>query len=360
MDRSNQPLSIAYRFKTEGYIKITNDKRSADEPNLFEIMMSAQSAIIRPDASFLPEVRSQISNTANQFTKKKTLNQLSHSINKIEDRQPLLSKPEKDLRISLKIKEIDTALDTASGRGIIANGLHEVRVETGLAAANGAGFCLCLGLTITRALFGAENMLPIFWISDHYNQTEYGNFYGPGLNPFGIKSENLIRIHPNNLDDGLWAAGEIAATKNAASFCIIEINHHPKKIDLTTTRQLLLRAQSSNTFIILLRQSGQEEASAALTRWHIKPIQSSPVSNFHKTTKNSHPLQGQFIGPPAFSVCLEKCRGGNPNQTNPWKVEWNNNDQCLTRINKKHSASSASIATPHRTFRTTNAIKRAS
>lgn len=250
------------------------------------------------------------------------------------------------MRVPLGIPDIDRALDPSGKtgasqgdpKGIIANGLHEVRAETGLAAGTGAGFALALGLTMARGKSKATDeqvqalpdLPPVFWIADRYTHTEYGRFYGPGLSVFGLTPGDLIRIHPESREETLWAAGEIAATPGAAAFCLIEICKHPREMDLTTTRRLLMRAQASGTPVIVLRQSGGQEASAALTRWCVHPAPSSNLS----AKFSPEPLSRQFIGPPAFDVSLEKCRGGiaNPETTHSstrWTLEWNPDDQRL-------------------------------
>jgi len=263
--------------------------------------------------------------------------------------QPVMPEP---VRTPLGIVEIDRALDPANSTGITVNALHEVRVETGLASASGAGFALLLGLIMARGKIGKNPrqelmnstlaqtqpepapIPPVFWISDGYTRREYGAFYGPGLQVFGLSVRDLIRIYPESREETLWAAGEIAATPNAAAFCLIEITGHPAEIDLTATRRLMLRAQSSGTPVILLRQSGQEEASAAHTRWRVGPAASSPVVLTHKNLMGEslvpNPLQHQFIGPPAFTVTLEKCRGGHASPSTQWTLEWNRNEQRLT------------------------------
>ena len=251
---------------------------------------------------------------------------LSKTIDAIERRPVRLCEDTGTQRVPFGIRELDRMLDPAEGKGIVTNGLHEVRVVCGLDAASGAGFALCLGLIMTAASGGAQQnpvLPPVFWICDGFTRREYGGYYGPGLRAFGLASQELVRICPANLEESLWAAGEIAATRGAARFCLMEIRGHPKALDLTVTRRLMLRAQASGTPVIILRQSGEEEASSALTRWHVKPAVSQ------RAGAEAGPLMHQFIGPPTFTVSLEKCRGGNAHCLNPLIMEWNRNDQCL-------------------------------
>ncbi|MGB7287564.1 MAG: hypothetical protein WBC71_11585 [Salaquimonas sp.] len=322
-------------------------------PDFFRRSQSAQNVMAKSDAD-------------------KIIAYLNRSIAGIEKRTVTLQDIQTQIRVPIGIAEIDSILSssrqTTAAQGIIANALHEIRVERGLEAANGAGFALCMGLTIARALLrkqtgktahlGIKPLAPVFWIADDFTRSEYGDFYGPGLKAYGIAPENLIRIHPKNREETLWVAGEIAATRGAASFCLIEIRGHPKEFDLTTTRRLMLRAQASGTPIILLRQSGQEEASAAATRWHVSPASSC---NTGRNARNkigkhqTHPLMHQFIGPPAFTVHLEKCRGANANQMTPWKIEWNPHDQCFALLAKPSRSPSRHNGSDHQARAKTHA-----
>jgi protein ImuA len=289
----------------------------------------------------------EIDKPAPDADKKAIRENLEKTITRIEKKQILLEGAAAPLRVSLGIEKIDAILDPKNHQGLIASALHEIRVETGRSAANGAGFALCLGLTIARQLRCQKNAMaaepkdipPVFWVCERHIHNEYAAFYTPGLAAFGLAPENLIRIHPRSREETLWAAGEIAATNNAAAFCLIEIKGHPKEFDLTATRRLMLRAQTSQTPVLLLRQSGHEEASAAATRWHVSPaISSTAMDNCP-----SNPLLRQFLGPPVFSVSLEKCRGAIARQTSPWIMEWNTHEQCLTLLEPDKSRSNAAI-----------------
>ncbi len=278
---------------------------------------------------------------------------LAGSISDIEKHHLLLEdKAASGLHVAFGIDAIDRALDPRTRRGIAASGLHEVRVAVGLDAASGAGFALCLGILLAKGIRAAsaqnrisddsqpEKIAPIFWISDDFTRREYGSFYDPGLAIFGLAPQDLVRIHPKSHEETLWAAGEIAATRGAASLCLIEISGHPKQMDLTATRRLMLRAGASGTPVILLRQSGEEEASAATTRWHVKPAISQNV-DLEKTPKLIMPLKRQFIGPPAFYVQLEKCRGGSADETTRWNLEWTPDEQRFSLIRPGHNAASS-------------------
>lgn len=343
------------------------------------VIFAVPSFVAAPDDK-ANDSRAALANTLDQ-TLNQTLNQrLGQKIAQIENRRELLEDEVKEIRVPLGIAEIDAALDPYFQKnalnspdgapssnadniandipsdilrdipgdipgGIIANALHEVRVETGLGAASGAGFALALGLTIAQGItqtiakgsnkthiktasnIHAANQtppplpqLPIFWISDPFTRMEYGDFYGPGLSIFGLTAQNLIRIHAKHSGEALWAAGEIAATKGAAGCCLLEVRGNPQEIDLTSSRRLMLRARSSGTPVIVLRQSGRQEASAAATRWCVTPTRSTQAINHRQ---NNLP----FLGNPAFTVSLEKCRAGRNGQ---WTLEWNPYEHCLT------------------------------
>ena len=236
-------------------------------------------------------------------------------------------------RIALGVGEIDRALDPYGGKGIEYAGLHEIRSSTTLSFAAAAGFALVLGNHLERqrsrrqAGIGddqfakIEALRPVFWIGDKFCQAEGGNFYGPGLYPLGIEPGRLIRVLPRDFDEALWAAGEVSRT-GKIGFGIFEVRGNPHKLDLGITRRLLLRCQTNRVPFFILRQAGSAEASAASTRWLIRPACSR--NRDQKAEGNSR--QMGLMGITAWNVSLEKCRGG---KTGNWRVEWNHHEQAF-------------------------------
>ncbi len=202
------------------------------------------------------------------------------------------------------IAELDAALGTttgaATGGGLPIAALHEVRAGEAGAAASAIAFALLL------AGLGAGFGRPVFWIAENFARAEAGSLYGPGLAALGLDPGVLVRVGVRRLDQALWAAGEIAAA--GAGACLMEIRGNPARAGLAFTRRLALRARASGQPVILLRQEGGEEAGAAASRWAIRSAMSAASCG------------SRWLGPPAFAVNLEKCRGGRPGE---WILEWN-------------------------------------
>jgi protein ImuA len=221
--------------------------------------------------------------------------------------------------LALGIEEIDAMLcGRHAASPVPAAALHEVRAQTSLDAAAATAFALALGV---RALeCGRPQDMPqtLFWIAAKEARGEAGLIYGPGLAALGLGKAELIRVFVDNTADALWAAGEVAAHKGAG-LCLLEMRGNPAKADLAFSRRLAMRARQSRVPVIVLRQSGGEEASAALTRWRVAPAPSA--------LQNAGQGPGRkWLGPPAFAVTLEKCRGGQPGE---WIMEWKSDERLF-------------------------------
>lgn len=258
--------------------------------------------------------------------RKQLVSTLNEKIAKIEHRPLRIDgSPADNARprfIRFGIDEIDSALNSPAlgsqnaqaglegmKHGLAVGALHEIRASTTLDLAASAGFALTLG-SLLAGFNGA-----IFWIAEKQARTEAGEFYGPGLAGLGIDPARLIRIFTNDNSETLWAAGEIAACPGTG-FCLLELRGNPASAGLGFSRRLALRAQSANMPVLLLRQSGQEEASAAATRWQVSPAPSIKQPN----------EPARFVGAPAWHAALEKSRGGRPGA---WTLEWKRNERLF-------------------------------
>jgi protein ImuA len=190
--------------------------------------------------------------------------------------------------------------------GTPAAALHEVRAPLSVDSAAACGFALALGL---RA---AQDPAWMFWIAEEQAVAEAGAPYGPGISALGLGGVRIIHVLVRRTADALWAAGEVSGC-TGAGLCIVELRGNPHGADLAFSRRLAMRARESGTPVILLRQGGEEQASAALTRWRIGPAPSDSGAPGRK-----------WVGPPAFSVKLEKSRGG---RSGEWIMEWNGNER---------------------------------
>jgi protein ImuA len=168
------------------------------------------------------------------------------------------------------------------------------------------------------ACAGRRETATFFWIAGPDARNEAGLIYGPGLEALGLGGIELVRVFARGAADALWAAGEVAAHKGAG-LCLLELRGNPARADLAFSRRLALRAREAGVPVIVLRQGGGEEASAALTRWRVAPAPSDPG-----------PRAGRkWLGPPAFAVTLEKCRGGHPGE---WLMEWKSDERLFAPV----------------------------
>jgi protein ImuA len=263
------------------------------------------------------------------------LAQLRAAIARIEDRAPRLAVGVSPLppadrvvarprsghpgRLRFGIPELDLALDPRPGGGLPVAALHEVRAAESGEAASAIGFALLL------AGLAAGFCRPVFWIAQDVASAEAGSLYGPGLTGLGLDPGLLVRIRVRRLAEALWAAGEVAAA--GAGSCLLEIRGNPARADLAFTRRLALRAQATGLPVIVLRQSGQEEAGAAASRLAVRPAASG--------TGPPNGTSARWLGPPAFAVTIEKCRGGragSPDSADPFLLEWNCHERRFVAI----------------------------
>jgi len=210
--------------------------------------------------------------------------------------------------------------DAALGGGVVKAALNEIRSET--TANNGAasGFVLALA----RLALGpdAQARIPqrILWIADPMGAFESGRPYGPGLAAHGVPPAAVLHAAPKHLQDALMIA-EAALSVRSFAAIILEVYGNPNKFGLTESRRLHLRAKAHRRPLFLLRERGEEEASNAVNRFHVRPAPAEP----HILPNGRAWLQG--IGNPVFHVTIEKSRNPSPPE---FLLEWNAHD-CLFR-----------------------------
>ncbi|WP_367161408.1 ImuA family protein, partial [Mesorhizobium sp.] len=149
--------------------------------------------------------------------------------------------------------------DTALGGGLPRAALSEIHgLETRDAGAV-AGFALSL---VSLSLKEKQG-LPILWVGTSEIFHEAGLPYARGLHAlFGIEPEQLLFSEAPKLLDALWIAEE-AARMTAFAAVILEIRGSPRLLDLTATRRLHARAQNAGRPLLLLRQAGEADPTAA-------------------------------------------------------------------------------------------------
>ncbi|MDX8501321.1 hypothetical protein RFM99_23275 [Mesorhizobium sp. VK4C] len=206
-------------------------------------------------------------------------------------------------------------LDAALGGGLPKAALSEIHgLETRDAGAV-AGFALSLTSLILREKPG----LPVLWIGTAEIFREAGFPYARGLHAlFGIAPEQLLFSEAPKLLDALWIAEE-AARMTAFAAVILEIRGSPRLLDLTATRRLHARAHSASRPVLLLRQAGEAEPTAAPVRL----IVSAAPAASRETVAG--PLAGS-IGRPAFTVDIGKSRTALPGQ---FTLEWNPDEHAF-------------------------------
>lgn len=209
--------------------------------------------------------------------------------------------------------------DALLGNGLALNDMHELRVS--LSRDIGCAFGFLLGL-----LSNLKNSGPIIWVSEQSTTLDTGKFFPGGLEHFGLEASRLIHIRPLTLQDALWATGE-ACSISGLGAVIFQVKNNPQAFDLSVSRKLMLRAQTSQTPLFIVRQAGAEEASSASTRWRIKPSLSLP-----------HQIYPKGLGNMRLILTLEKNRNG---QTGQWPVAWNPQARSF-----EHAAQSPQSAHP--------------
>ncbi len=192
--------------------------------------------------------------------------------------------------------------------GLPPGSLHEVRCAQSRDAGALTGFVFALlGRMNTRA------SKPVLWISAPFADTANMTLFPQGLTELGFNPQRLVMVTPLSVKHALWAADEAARCTDLAAV-ILHVQGHPKALDMTATRRLNLRAGDSGTPVVVLRQSSEEEAGAAATRWCVSPRRSG------RAQPHLQALSGDPIGHTALVVHLERNRQG---ATGSASITWN-------------------------------------
>ena len=214
-------------------------------------------------------------------------------------------------------------LDRMLAGGLRRNALHEIRGDTTRDAAAATGFA-----TAILARLSAENSRPILWVMEAAAIREAGLPYGAGLDRFGLDARKLIIVRVRRPGEALWVIEEGLRCGGLAA-AIAEIRGAPKKLDLTASRRLGLRARDSGVMGVLLRQDGTPEPGAALTRWLVSPKPAGTLDDF-----------AGGIGRPAWRVVLERNRLG---MTGSFDLEW---DHGISRFVLAEPTATLSLSRP--------------
>ncbi|WP_299865546.1 hypothetical protein [uncultured Hoeflea sp.] len=198
------------------------------------------------------------------------------------------------------------AVDRVLEGGLSCGGLHEVRCALARDIGAGAGFAL--GLAARAFSHGRDGRRRIVWVNDPAARCDGGGLLPAGLAQYGLDPAAFTLIEPRDLKGAMWAADEAAGCAGLAVL-VFQIRGNPARFDMTATRRLLLRARENGVLALTLRQSGEEEASAAATRWRVQPHISE-----------ADELDQRGVGAMRLLLTLERNRAG---RTGQWPLAWN-------------------------------------
>lgn len=222
-----------------------------------------------------------------------------------------------------------SALDSCLEDGLAINALHEVRAKYAKDIGAATGFVFSLLHQLFSHKHNHQKHISnrhIIWVVDPASKQECGTLYPRGLAQYGIDADQITFIRARDLHSAMWAVDEAANCQGLAAV-IFQVKGNPTRFDMTATRRLMLRAQESNVFTCILRQSGEEEASAAATRWcieHAPTLPSLTTPSVLKTKPDKLQTQDKIEEIETQNVrhvlSLERNRNG---QTNRWLASWN-------------------------------------
>jgi protein ImuA len=215
-------------------------------------------------------------------------------------------------------------MDAVFADGFPVSALHEVRCSLTRDIGAATGFLAGLLAGCMRGRQGR-----IVWIRDPACHLDGGQLFPAGLSMFGLDPARLLVVHPTDLKTALWAGDEAAKCKDLAGV-VFHVKGNPPRFDMTATRRLMLKAQQNDLFVSILRQGGEEEASAAATRWHVQ-AQSSCAD----------PDLENGIGLLRLGLVLERNRNG---RTGQWTIAWNQQKQGFEHVPTDYVDRSAASA----------------
>lgn len=212
------------------------------------------------------------------------------------------------------------AFDRDLGGGVALAGMTEIHASEARDAGLAAGFVAGL----LGAMPGFLRRDPVLWIGAPGVFSEAGIPHGRGLAASGLSPERLLLVEPRMLADALWVAEEAARTSGLAA-TVLDMRGNAKGFGLRETQRLQRRAQASGRPLFLLRMSADIEASAAPLRLVVAPAPSAPHVVLAGTA-HAHAVPGG-IGPPGFSVTVEKNKAGPAGRTH--FLHWNSHERSF-------------------------------
>ncbi|HEY6832626.1 MAG TPA: hypothetical protein VI251_09055 [Pseudolabrys sp.] len=168
------------------------------------------------------------------------------------------------------------------------------------------------------------------WIAEDMALTESGAPYGPGLDAFGLKPEQLVTVTAACTRDLLWAMEE-ALRCRAIAAVIGEMRG--SEIDSVAVRRLSLAAAESGALALLLRATPPTDASTAATRWIVGAAPSSPSSGW------------ECERAPRFAATLVRNRRG---PVGSWILQWSDIDERFLLATHAQPVAAPPLDRPHR------------
>jgi protein ImuA len=194
--------------------------------------------------------------------------------------------------------------------------LHEIAAarESEIAAATGFALGLAARLSMPSAQRRERDRAgkALLWVAEDLSFAENGAPYGPGLDAFGIRPEQLITVATARGRDVLWVMEE-AMRCRAVGVVIGEIR--AAHLDPVATRRLSLAAAAGQVLGLLLRAAPDKAPLPAATRWIIGTAPALAAFPSSETSDNT---------PPRLIAHLVRHRRGQPGA---WIVEWNSVEQ---------------------------------
>lgn len=185
--------------------------------------------------------------------------------------------------------------------GILKGALHEVYPAKGGEEAAAAGFAVALAARV------AERKR-VLWLRPDFSALEHGEISPLGLLELGLDPSRFLLLRAPDAAS-ILRAGLDALSCTALGALVLEIPGAPKLLDLAASRRLVLAAAQSGVTAILLRLDASSEASAAETRWLVRPAPS------RRNNEN--------WGSPLFDAELVRHRHG---RLGHWTMEWRCDD----------------------------------
>ncbi len=144
------------------------------------------------------------------------------------------------------------------------------------------------------------------------------DLFAPGLEALGLPAARLVQVHARDEAEGLMALEDALGTAGVTA-AVSEV----EAVGLTAGRRLQLACERRGATGLVIRRrpfggtAKREAGSAAASRWKIAPA------------PGEAPPGVPGLGPPRWTVTLERCRAGRPGA---WTMELEDNGPHPFRV----------------------------